>query len=253
MELFDAYLPLGRTNGAVKTAPRDEAEALALMDRLGVAEAMIGHVLSRDCNPIKGNMALASINSPRIHKVFGFEMAYIAPQKPDAFLAEALSQGAKAFMVNPGMATVKLNRNPRLGELAGLLEERAIPLIVAHNILNGPDNSLDWYDLADFCGRFPKLPVLAWQNRSRSNRPMLDALALTTNLAVLLSTMWQSQMIEGVVENFGPERVVFSLGLPGLHPEAFPAVLAYSDISPEDREAIAAGTMRRLLKEASYE
>ena len=65
--------------------------------------------------------------------------------------------------------------------------------------------------------------------------------------------IWQAQMVEIICERFGPDRLVFSLGLPALDPASFGPVLSYADVDDESKALIACGTMRRLLQEASYD
>ena len=242
MKYFDALFPLGRTNGAVKESPSTEEEALALMDRFSVEEALVFSTAARDVNPDIGNAALTSVRSSRFHRVFAFDTAYTARRSPALFLDNACGNGAKAILVNPGLGEIRVSRSPRLAELAALVSERSMPLIVAHPA------GLDWYDLADLCVRFPDLCVLAWEQRSRSNRPLFDALSLAPNLIAILSSIWQSQMVEAICNHFGADRLVFSLGLPGLHAASFPAVVSYAHISDQDREAIACGNLQRMLQ-----
>lgn len=253
MELFDVLLSLGRTNRAVARCPCTESEALATMDRCGVSEALVFHTHARDYNPDAGNRELDGLRSDRLHRILAFEPAFAKRRSPEAFLNDALERDAKAVLVNPAMREIRIDRSVRILELAALLETRRIPLIAAYRRWDGSQDIIDWYHLADFCSRFPKLPVIAWQKRSRSNRPMFDALATAPNLRVVLSSLWQSQMVECVCETFGHERLLFSMGLPGLHPSSFQAVLSYAEIGDEARQAIASGNIKSLMREASYD
>lgn len=252
MELFDCLLSIGRTNAAYVNCPCNQQQALEVMDRYGVERALVYHTLARDCNPDRGNAALAEVDHPRLLPVWAFETAYPAPKKPAPFFDDALQAGARAVMVNPAVRNVRVDRSVRIEELASLLEPRRIPLMTIYRKWDGREDIIDWYQLADFCKRHPGLPVIAWQGRSRSNRPMFDALATADNLHVVLSTMWQAQMIECVTETFGAARVLFSMGLPELHPSTFQAVLAYADVPEEVRRAVAGGTLEAMLEEADY-
>jgi len=249
---IDALLPLGRTNRSLPDAPRDEAEALALMDRLDVAEALVVHTRARDGDFASGNAPLDGLTSPRLHRIFAFEPAAIERQSVDAFLQDALRRQARAILVNPAARGVRVSRSPRVGELAARLEARRIPLVLAYAACNLGEDMADWYDMADLCQAYPRLPVLAWQFRTRANRPLFDAMAAAGNLIPILSTLWQAQSLEAIHDRFGAGRVVFSLGLPHLHAASFPMVVRYAAIPPAAQEAVAAGTVRALLKEADY-
>lgn len=253
MTFLDPLLTIGRSNGAMRSSPCSEHDLLQLMDRYDVREGMVMHTVSRDSDPELGNRALASISSPRLHRIWAFDPSAAIPEPPSEFLDRALGNGAKAILVNPCARAIRLSRAPRIRELADAMQQRRIPLLVIHRQWDARQDLCDWYELADFCQAFPNLPVITWEWRARANRPMLDALAQTTNLAVSLSCIWQAQMVEAICTAFGPGRLVFSLGLPSLDPGSFQAVVRYAGIAGEAKELIAGGNVANMLREADYE
>ena len=253
MKIFDAFLTIGRTNQAISECPCTQSQVLELMDRYNVQEALVVHTVARDSDPESGNAVLSKINSRRLHRVWAFDPAYVIEETPEMFLERALRNRAKAIMVNPLMRDIRLDRSKRLLALAKLLEQRRIPFLVIYRAYDSDEDVIDWYMLSDFCKKFPQLPVLAWQWRTRANRPMFDALAETKNLIVSLSSIWQAQMVEQICQTFGPHCLVFSLGLPSLDPGAFIPVLSYADISEKAKLAIADGNIRKILREARYD
>jgi len=252
MEYFDAFLPIGRTNSADRSSPTDTDAALAVMDRFGVSEALVYHTVARDSDPELGNAQLANVKHRRLHKIWAFDPAYVIPESPEKYLRRALKENIRAILVNPLTRNVRLDHSPRILELAHLLEKRRIPLLTVHRQWCCAEDSIDWYRLADFCNRFPMLPVVAWEFRSRSNRPMFDALATTKNLFISLSSVWQAQMLETVCKTFGP-RLVFSLGLPTLDPTSFIGVISYAPLKTKDKLAVAYKNMADMIKEARHE
>lgn len=252
MEFFDAFIPLGRTNAALPNCPTTEAGLLALMARHDVAEGLVFHTAARDFEPEQGNLELEGVSSPRLHKVWGMETAAIATTPVAAYLETALRHGAKALMANPLMYGRGFAAARRLREMAGLLQRRRVPLLLPYRAVSQGENLIDWHELAGFCQDFPDLPVLAWELRCRVNRPLFDALAAAPNLLVSQSCLWQHGMVAAITEAFGPGRLVFSMGLPHLDLGAFQAPLLYALIDEDAKRAIAAGNMRKLLKEADY-
>ena len=252
MEFFDAFVSLGRTNAALPNCPTTEAEALALMDRYDVAEGLVYHTSARDFEPEQGNLALETLSSPRLHKVWCMETAAIATTPVATYLETALRHGAKAIMANPLLYGRGFTAARRLREMAGLLQRRRIPLLLAYRAVSQGENLIDWHELALLCQDFPDLPVIPWELRCRVNRPLFDALAAAPNLVVPMSCLWQHGMVAAITEAFGPGRLVFSMGLPHLDLGAFQAPLLYALIDDGAKQAIAAGTMRKLLKEADY-
>jgi predicted TIM-barrel fold metal-dependent hydrolase len=251
MELFDAFLPIGKTNTLAKDLPATEDQTLAVMDRIGVAEAMVYHTVARDSDPELGNAQLANLKSKRLHKIWAFDPACVIPETTAQFLKRAITGGAKAIMINPLSRSLRVDRTIRILEMAKLLEKRRIPLLLVYRAWHTVEDQVDWYQVADLCNKFPKLPVLVWEYRTRANRPMLDALALTKNLYVSLSSIWQAQMLETICDHFGP-RLVFSMGLPNLDPTSFIGVMSYAPISEKIRHAVSCGTIRSLLNKANY-
>jgi predicted TIM-barrel fold metal-dependent hydrolase len=252
MEFFDAFLSIGRCNDALPDSPCDESQALAMLDRFGVTDALVYSTAARDCVPDEGNASLANLSNPRLHKVWVFDPAIVIPESPADFVKRALANHVKAIMVNPLMRNIRMDRSPRILELAKILEGRKIPLLVCYRQWDAGQDLIDWYQLADFCNKVPNLPVISWEWRSRANRPMMDALAETKNLLISLSSVWQAQMLETLCDAFGP-RLVFSLGLPNLDPAAMPGVVAYAPVNEKIKRAVAGETMKTLLKEANYE
>lgn len=252
MRFFDSLLTLGRTNGAITEAPRSAEQALALMDRYDVAEAMVVHTTGRDADAELGNRVIAGIDHPRLHRVWCIEPACVVEEPAAAFVERALRGRARAFLINPRARNLRIDRCVRLHAIAGILERRRIPLFAAYRQWDAGQDVIDWYDLADFCNRYPNLTVIAWEFRTRANRPMFDALAAADNLCVCLASVWQAQMLEQICHRFGPRRLLFSLGLPALDPAMFQAVVSYAHVEPAVRSAVAGGTMQSILNEADY-
>ena len=252
MNFFDAFLGIGRTNGAVSSCPTNREEALAKMDYYDVDRAFVYHTVSRDSDPVQGNSALTQICQKRLFPVFAFDPAYVITDTVEKFLSSALSIGARGVMINPLMRRINIVRSPRIKELASLLESHRIPLFLVYWQTNAEQDLIDWYELADFCSLYPRLPVLVWEWRTRSNRTMFDVLAETKNLKVSVSSLWQARSIEQITNSYGPDRLVFSLGLPHLDPGSFQACLRYANISLDAKKRIAAGNLDAILEEADY-
>ena len=251
---FDPLLTIGRTNGALPFCPTTETELLRLMDRFDVRAGLVMHTVARDADPELGNGELAGLQSDRLHRIWGYDPAIAIRETPADFVARALACGVRAVMVNPLLRAVRVDRCTRLLQLAELLEQRRLPLLLVYRQWDGGQSTIDWWQVVDFCNRFPALPVICWEWRARANRPLLDALLATGNLRVSLSSVWQAQMVEAITADCGGKgKVVFSLGLPSLDPGSFQAVVNYADIDERERDAIAGGTMQRILNEAIYD
>lgn len=252
MRFFDAFFPLGRSNSSVPDSPRNQDQAIAVMRRWDVDRALVFHTVSRDSDPEQGNRALEQLSHPALLPVWAFDAAYVIPESAELFLQRALASGVKAILLNPLMRRLDLRRSPRIGHLARLLEQLRIPLLLSYWETDPEQDVVDWYPLIDFCLEYPDLPVLVWEWRTRSNRPLFDALAGAPNLKVAISSLWQARSVEQICEAFGANRLVFSLGLPHLDPGSFQACVRYADIGDEDKLQIAGGNLGKLIEEANY-
>ena len=186
----------------------------------------------------------------RLHKIWGFDPTCVIDETAEEFVDRATAAGARAIMVNPMVRNVRIDRSLRIAELAGVLSERKIPLLVVYRAYDAGQDVIDWYQLADFCNAYPDLAVISWEWRSRSNRPMFDALSIAKNLRVSVSSIWQAQVVESICNHFGAYRLIFSMGLPTVDPATFHAVVSYADIAFCDKQAIASGNIRDLLGKA---
>ncbi|MFI4911939.1 MAG: hypothetical protein ACIAQZ_09765 [Sedimentisphaeraceae bacterium JB056] len=251
-EYFDAFLPVGRINRSAVESPRDFADALSVMDKYLITESLVYSTLGFN-DPELNNITVSEFKDPRVKTIWAFDPAYIIRESPADFVKRALSNNARAIMANPLMRDWRVDRSPRFLELAKVLEERRIPLILAHRAWDSGQDIIDWYSVIDFCNMFPDLPVITWEWRSRANRPLFDALAGADNLRLVLSSIWQSQMVRQLCESFGSNRLIFSLGLPLLNPGSFHGLVRYAAISEEDKRAIASGNIRKIMSEANYE
>jgi len=252
LDFFDAFLPVGRINRAAIQSPQEFRDALKIMDQYQVREAMVYSTVALN-DPHLNNEVVCTFDNPRVHKIWAFDPAYVIKESPEQFLERALKNKAKAIMANPLMRDWRVDRSVRLLELAKLLEKRKIPLLLAHRAWDSGQDVIDWYRMIDFCNQFPSLPVITWEWRSRANRPLFDALSQADNLKLILSSIWQSQMVRQLSEAFGAKRLIFSLGLPFLNPGSFHGLVNYAAIPESDKQAIASGNICQILREAHYE
>lgn len=254
MKFFDACLGIGRTSGATDKTPKNEKESLDLMDDYDVVESLVYHYVSRDADPEMGNQAINQIASKHLHKVWAIDPAYVIKEKPEDFVKRGLQAGVKAFLINPLMRNIKITRSHRLLDIAEILAERKIPLLTVYRAVDQADyDVIDWYELSDFCNKFENLPVIAQETRTRSNRPLFDALADVVNLKIVVSNIWQNQMIAQIAESFGDDRLLFSMGIPSVDPGSFQMPVIYAELSEKQKNNIAYNNIKNLIDEADYE
>ncbi len=240
---FDAFVTIGRTNRALGDCPRSALDVLHLMDNYDISDAMVINTVSLDSDSELGNAAIDNINNDRLHKLWAFDTSIIIKETPSAFLKRALDKNIKGIVVSPTLSGININYSPRLTELALVLQERKIPLFFTCD---------QFYEVAQFCQKFPELPVIVRDWRTRANRPLFDALATTTNLRITIASLWQAQILSEISASFSSKRLVFSLGQPYLDPRACITALRYSEITPEQKADISFANITSILSEANY-
>lgn len=243
---------MGRTNYAFPKSPKDVEDIKRLMSNFDLKEAFLYHTVARDSAPEEGNKEINAIDLPMVYKCWSFETAFVVTESVKDFHNRALKNNVKILLINPLMRNISLNKSPRILELSKLLQTRRIPLILGYWNTKPEDDVVPWYDIIEYCNNFPDLPIIVWEWRTRSNRPLFDALALTKNLYVPVSILWQAQMVDIITHTFGAERLVFSLGLPGLDPGSFQQTVRYADITEEAKHQIAYKNIRNILDRAEY-
>jgi predicted TIM-barrel fold metal-dependent hydrolase len=234
--VFDGNVRVG-PSGVHGELALEASDLLAEMDRFGIREALVSHFAAEEYDPEEGNRALAGSISARL------EPAWAA--LPDAdFLRQLALRSPRAVRLSFGVKKHNFSWAPWCsGQLYDYLQEHSIlTLIVCED--------LEWNSLADLLGNFPRLPVLLLEPGYRADRYLFPLLPRHSHLYFDTSTYVAHRQLESFVERFGPERLVFGSRLPLYTPAAALAVLASARISDEARQAIAGGTLRRLLGSA---
>jgi hypothetical protein len=129
------------------------------------------------------------------------------------------------------------------GELLAALEEARVPLML--------DIEVVWWDtVAAMLERYPRLPLIATNVSYRHNRFTYPLFEKYENLFVETSRYFGAGVYEDVVRRFGHGNILLGSNMPRFTGTAVVSMLTYADIPREAKEAIAGGSLRRLMKEA---
>jgi len=229
------------------------AESLvAALERAGIEQAIAWHIAQHDVSPARGNALLAE--ALRIHpKLLGCWT--VLPEQTGEMPVERLVKTMKADRVValrafPAAHRYLLNRET----MGGLLEEmvaRRIPLLFSVRRLPAWQSAHGvWQKLYDLLADFPRLTLIVTDHGSwgsdRYFRPLLDRYK---RMFVDTTLYFLDGGIEDLVARYGPGRVVFGSGLPERYPGGMMLAIRHAKIKDAAREAIAGGTMGRLLSE----
>jgi hypothetical protein len=215
---------------------------LAEMDRLGIQRALVSHTLARTYDPPLGNRLL-------MDQIAGQErLAPCWTLLPPAcgemggvgeLMAEMERSGVRAARLYPREHTYSL-AEWQCGELLSALDERRCVVL-----LDLAETS--WEDVERICRTYPRLALIVAKVGYRQMRPLFALLQRCDNLYLDLSNLSTYLGVEEILDRYGGGQLVFGTGLPTADPGGPLARLFYTDAPPATLEAIAHGTLERLL------
>ncbi len=158
----------------------------------------------------------------------------------DEQAADMIARGAGAACVRPRKDCWNL-KEWLSSALFSALEERALP---AYCI----EGEVTLEELAGLAERHPRLPFILAGVEYRSQRVLVPLLETFPNVHMSIGS---NLAVHGGVEQFarrvGPERLLFGTGFPDAEPMMAVTMLAYADLSGEEKALIGSGNMERLL------
>jgi len=249
MRFFDCNTYIGLpTNVSVPGAPVapgvSAEELLAAMDRAGIAKALVWHVAQRDADALTGNELLARAIRPHDRLVGCWTL--LPPQTHELgdlhqWLARAGQARVRALRAFPEAGRYLL-RGEVLGELLEAMTAARLPLLLTREV--------SWEQTYELLGEFPELTVIlcdvgSW-GQDRYFRPLIERYP---NVYVELSGHRLDGGIEDLVARYGSRRLLFGSNFPVSYHGAMMLALARAEISEEDKQAIAAGNLERLVGE----
>ncbi|NQU10177.1 amidohydrolase family protein [bacterium] len=242
MEWFDcnaAYGDSGRP--PYRHAPTAD-DLIAELDFCGIDRALVYHAGQRFGSPQTYNPRLAAElqDRPRLAPVWAILPWQTGEMLPPAELVAAMrAQGIRALRAFPQGHHYRLDGRT-FGPLLELMIARRIPLLVKDHLAA----------IGDLLDDFPALRVVAMNqgphSLERYLRPMVEAFP---QLYVDTSYYLVDGLLEEFCERYGPNRLLYGSGFPDNCSGASLLRLAGAALAPDQKQAIAAGNLQRLLRE----
>ena len=253
---FDACAVVGRGIHRPADWPTSAGELLADMDHHGVAEALVVDCLARENHPADGNARILEIcrNEPRLHP--GWAALPTGPEDeqppPGAFLEALRRYRVGAVYLYPRQYRFELS-DWCVDHLLEPLASAGVPIFVNYDAHDDPGrfgwDRTDLNAVVSLCRRWPELPVIVSESRiRRSNRMLYRALDVCPNLRIELSGYWLYRGIEFITRRCGAERLLFGSNWPTMGYHTTVAGLTMAEIETDDKEMIAGGNLRRLVR-----
>lgn len=241
--LIDADAMLGRHprrdvgGGTVK-------ELLSAMDRVGVAEAVVGNMTSWLHDPHLGNQQLLDLvkGQPRLRPCWVMLPGSCGETgTPADFVDAALKCGVRAVRAFPRDHGYDLHGPDTTAVLNALATVR-LPLLV-------DAAQTTWGAVEQVALAHPGLRIVVGGLGYRVLRQAAGVLARTSNVHIGLADLSSHCGLEWLVERFGAGRLLFGSGLPWRDPAEAVTRLLWSELSDQDVAAIGSLNLRRLLRQ----
>jgi len=248
LRFFDCSTFIGQPTKRSAWRPVTASELVAEMDRAGIGRALVWHIAQYDVFPLLGNDLLDEAIAQHRERLVPCWSALPTQCGEvgdlEAWLGRAGAAGVKALRLWPRRGRFPLRREV-VGDILTRMIERRIPLV--YSMLPGEDT---WQELYDLLESFPDLCVIVnYQNcwsADRSFRPLIESYP---HAYVEISAYFPPGGIEAFVESYGSARMLFGSGFPVAYHGAMMLMLGHAEIALEDKQAIAAGNLERLLEE----
>ncbi len=252
---LDCYAMVGKRGPKDVETPWETEVLLDEMEWCGIHGALVAHWTAKEYDPIYGNrMLLRELKkSPRLYGVWTVMPHHTREfPKPKDAVKEMLDHGIRVAKMYP-----RSHRYPFTmdfcGELLRELERNEILLMVEGGYLYNPDifepfNQVLLDDLDAMLTRFPNLNVLLLGSRWESTRFTNPLMKKHKHLHLELSNHQGNRAMEVFAEWYGVDRILFGTGALDKSPGAAKAFVDYCTLSAEDKQAIAAGNISRLMK-----
>lgn len=247
LAFFDANASVGRIGHPHLLDIPDAAGLEKEMARAGIEEALVYHLMSVHGDaPLGKSMLLKEIEGHANLVPAWVVLPHHTGEmpKPKELLARMKDKGVRAARMYPTRAMHNFSLEEWCaGDLLDALEEKRVPLMLDTEIVS-------WEDVHGVLKNHPKLPVIMTNCTYRFNRYLYPMFEKFENLRVEMSRFMGQCCIEDVVARFGARPLVFGTNLPQYTGTAAVGRLTYADIEWTDKEAIASGNLKAMLKES---
>ena len=245
---FDSFAAIGRRAGKDPEAPWTTEELLAEMETCQVHGALVFSHQAREIHPVVGNpIVIETCNqNPRLYPCWIAIPHHTGEfPHPGVLLNEMATNGVRALKIYPRYYKHAVD-NGTLGKLLGALQEEQIVLIVDRGEWEMAVQ-IEWTEIAWICQNFPRLPLLLHSVRWESTRHLIPIADQYSNLHFEFSNYQGNRMLEFWCKQIGHERLLFGTEALEKSIGAARAYVDYSDLTYEQRHAIAGGNLQRLL------
>ena len=216
------------------------------MDRSGISHAIVYHCIALESDIVMGNGCLDEEigTSNRFIKQWVVMPSFFEEFYQPAQLLEKMKQNhVSSVRMMPhthGYSTKPYS----IGKLMDAFAECNVPVFITMN-------QLSFDDLYALGTNYPAVKFVICEPGYRGARQYAPILENCKNIYLETSNYCHHNGIKDVCRTFGAERLIFGSGMPNGSATAATSIVRYSDISEEEKMAIASGNILKLLEEVS--
>jgi predicted TIM-barrel fold metal-dependent hydrolase len=244
---FDSYATLGPTPAKDSAAPWTRDDLLNEMERCQVRGALVYTYQAALVHPKVGNPVTLDLcrDSDRLFPCWvGLPHHTGEVPDPQTFVQQMEEADVRAVKLFPRTHAYQVDE-PTLGELCSVLSEAGKLLILDAG--EGAHAQIDWPELSWICETYPRLNVLVHNIKWGMTRHLVPIADRFANLHIEFSNYQGNRMLEFWSDRIGHERLLFGSGALAKSMGAARAYIDYSDLTDDQRQAIAGGNLMRLL------
>jgi predicted TIM-barrel fold metal-dependent hydrolase len=225
------------------------ADLLRAMDGTGVDRAVVCPLRPRGYHLAGANDTIVAAVAAHQDRLVGF--ARVDPWQPEATveLERAAALGLRGLFLHPWEETFRIS-DRLLDPVLELAQRLDLPVIVAA----GYPWLSEALQIGELAGRFPELRFIA-TNGGQLNVSGLGqtdaelALEACSNLALQTAGVYREDFLEGVVERFGSDRLLYASAFPYLDPRLEILRVRWApNLDADARNAVLGGNTARFLR-----
>ncbi len=250
LNFFDCNAYFGRPSVRPLAPVPGVNDLLEEMDRCGVAQALVWHIIQYDASPQVGNQVLAEAIQahPRLTGCWTLLPNQSGEFPPfDSFVEQMRRARVLALRAFPHAHHFLLNK-AAMGSWLEPMVARRIPLFLS--VARGAG----WETAYNLLAEFPNLVCVVCDHgcwgEDRRFRPLIETYP---NVYVDTSQYLLDGGIEAFVARYGAGRMLFGSGFPESYFGGMMLAIRHAQISSEAKEAIACKNLTRILSQVNLE
>ncbi|HWA96593.1 MAG TPA: amidohydrolase family protein [Terracidiphilus sp.] len=227
------------------TAP---SRMLQLMAKNGIEQAVICHTgaIFDDWDKAN-NEALAAAQAD--HRLIPFVCLnpVISGEQMVAVMKTYKQRGCRGIRLYPQHHHYRLSE-PVAETMLATAEQLGLPVVLSVRIImQWGLPTLDTGEISAAVRKFPKVQFVLSGTNYGESRWLYELMDSAPNVSAEISAMEGFRAVQEVVARFGAKRILFGAGTPLQYPACNVAKMNVTQLSADDREAIASGNARRLM------